>query len=185
MGNPPNRRYILLMAHKTAYPWILHRLEQIGKNQGQLADFLGIDRGNFNRTFKSSGKSKLRRLKSEEAVRIADYLDMPIEWVEQGEGYKKPPAIKEVEAKEFLTDTEVALLDCIKILFKAITGYGICSEEALSQTLSYQFDEYEHRGYPNAMETMKLLQEYVTGKPHRSEKEIIGRLLHIRPLGSA
>lgn len=174
--------YSVPMAARTAYTWIVKKLAELDISQGELADRLGIDRGNFNRVFKASGKSKLRKLSSDEAKQIAAILDMPVEWVVSGKEVE-PLAAKNTSKDNQLTGTETAITDCIKIIFKAIVAYGICTEDALIQVLSYQQQEYANNH--DAQETMRMLQEFVRGKPYRSEKEIIGRLLHIRPLGSA
>lgn len=87
--------------------------------------------------------------------------------------------------KEQVSEAEIALMDCIKMIFGILIGRGAILESALIQTLSYQYEEYHHQDMTAAMEIIRSLQEHVAGKHHRAEKEIFARLLHIPPQGSA
>jgi hypothetical protein len=84
-----------------------------------------------------------------------------------------------------LRESEIALLDCLKFVLSALTLSNIISQEGLKQALSYQYEEYRHKNQPRAMEVMAALQEYVSGKPDQSKREIIDRFLHMLPRGSA
>jgi hypothetical protein len=84
-----------------------------------------------------------------------------------------------------LAGADYALIDTLKIILGVLTARGMCNNEYLEKALSYYHQDYRDKNLPESATVMSQLQEFVTGKPHQSEREIIGRLLHIPHQGSA
>jgi hypothetical protein len=84
-----------------------------------------------------------------------------------------------------VTPSDQALIDVMKIVFAVLTGRKLCDDAYLEKALTFHFQDYQNKNLPDSMMVVSQLLEFVGGKPHQSEKEIIGRLLHMPPQGRA
>lgn len=84
-----------------------------------------------------------------------------------------------------ISDAEIALTDVLKDVLQILIFHGLATPESLNRAFTSQYEDYREKNLPDAMLVMQHLQAFVTDKPHASEREVIGKLLQLRPVGSA
>lgn len=152
-----------------AYEHIKKLLLDNGQEQADLAKLLGRTNAVVTNLFNGS-----RSLQIEEVQKISERYGVSTDFVLYGrERYEGN-----------LRDSEIAITDAFKVMMQIMLYHGMAKPESFTNAFSYQCEEYREKDMPNAMVIMNELIQYAGGTVQPG-REILKRLLQLRPLGTA
>lgn len=145
------------------YPWIRQWLKEERKSQAALARAINLDGPQMTRSLDGE-----RDFTPKELIQVAKFLDKSIDEVLTGKSAEK------------LRDSEVALADMFKALFKLLEQDKPITKIDLLRQIIHLQDGYQKEDRKTALKVMEILGEYANADPHESgpqpTKQLAGRV---------
>ena len=88
------------------------------------------------------------------------------------------------DADEKLRDSEIAIIDALKMLIEIMVASGTAKPEGLQRLFAHQRDGYITKNMPNAAVVMEVLRTFAQ-PPRATSSEAHRRALEEPPQGSA
>jgi DNA-binding XRE family transcriptional regulator len=163
---------------------------KINKEASKRLRELRIDRGysyaetfakthNISETTYRSHENGSRNISLGAAKKYAKLLGTTAYWILDG------AASGDLPKQKHISDSDVGLLDALKLILLILGESGACDLSRLHTALTYQAKVHDDEGRPDAAEILKALREYVNTEHPQSERKVLSRLLHMLPRGSA